>query len=97
MVQVGGLCQLTKAMAKSWSKFGINVNMVSPGFFETDLTKQISNTEEWVRCAQKTAICRNGLLKDIYGIVIFLSSEASNYILLKIFLLMVVLMQWVKN
>ena len=54
--------------------------MVSPGFFETDLTKQISNTEEWVRCAQKTAICRNGLLKDIYGIVIFLSSEASNYI-----------------
>ncbi|MFT5503439.1 MAG: NAD(P)-dependent dehydrogenase (short-subunit alcohol dehydrogenase family) [Gammaproteobacteria bacterium] len=29
----GGICQLTRAMAEAWSKYGICCNAIAPGFF----------------------------------------------------------------
>ena len=31
--------QMTKALAVEWAQYGINVNAVAPGFFETAMTK----------------------------------------------------------
>jgi len=35
----GGVTQLTRAMAQSWSQHGINCNAIGPGFFKTELTE----------------------------------------------------------
>ena len=37
----GGIAQLTRAMAEAWSRFGINVNAIGPGFFRTELTAAV--------------------------------------------------------
>ena len=77
----GGVVQLTRAIAQEWSKFGITCNAIGPGFFPTALTAPVFNNPDLVKMhAEKTAIGRNGEMKDIHGLAIFLSSDASAYI-----------------
>ena len=77
----GGVCQLTRAMAEEWSKFGICCNSIAPGFFPTELTEKVFADDNKANAlAQQTAIGRNGKLTDLYGAAIFLSSHASDYI-----------------
>ena len=77
----GGIVQLTRAIAQEWSRHGITCNAIGPGFFPTALTAPIFGDSELVKMhANKTAIGRNGEIKDIYGLAIFLASDASSYI-----------------
>lgn len=77
----GGITQITRAMAEAWSKDGINCNAIAPGFFPTELTAPVFDNEEMsAKFANQTAIGRNGVLGDLDGICVFLSSHASDYI-----------------
>lgn len=77
----GGILQLTRAISQEWSKNGITCNAIGPGFFPTSLTAPVFDDPELVKMhANKTAIGRNGEMKDIYGVAIFLASDASSYI-----------------
>jgi len=77
----GGICQLTRAMAEAWSRFGICCNALAPGFFPTELTAPVfDDPASSERFAQQTAIGRNGELEDLAGATIFLASPASAYI-----------------
>jgi len=77
----GGICQLTRAMAEAWSRYGICCNALAPGFFPTELTAPVfDNPESRERFAQQTAIGRNGELEDLAGATIFFASPASGYI-----------------
>ena len=40
-----GLVQLTKALALEWSRFGIRVNALCPGYIETDHSRFMTGTE----------------------------------------------------
>ncbi len=76
-----GVCQLTRAMAEAWSRYGITCNAIAPGFFPTDLTAAVFDNEasrQWA--ASQTAIGRNGEMTDLAGATIFLASPASGYI-----------------
>ena len=77
----GGVAQLTRAMAESWSKDGINCNAIAPGFFPTNLTKILFNdAEKQKKLAEQTAIGRNGELDDLKGPAVFFASDASKYV-----------------
>lgn len=77
----GGVGQLTRAMAESWSASGISCNAIAPGFFPTGLTAPVFEQKELTdKLAAQTAIGRNGELQDLDGITVFLASPASNYI-----------------
>lgn len=77
----GGIAQLTRAMAQSWSQSGITANAIAPGFFQTELTAQIfSDPERAALNARQTCIGRNGRLEDLDGPVLFLCSPASAYV-----------------
>jgi NAD(P)-dependent dehydrogenase (short-subunit alcohol dehydrogenase family) len=77
----GGILQLTRAIAEEWSPLGITCNAIAPGFFPTPLTAPVFNDPERAHLlAVQTAIGRNGALDDLTGAIVFLASDASNYV-----------------
>ncbi len=77
----GGLVQLTRAMAQEWSANGITCNAIGPGFFPTQLTAAVFGDLAAVqKNAAQTCMGRNGVLTDLYGLAVFLASNASSYI-----------------
>lgn len=77
----GGVAQLTRALAETYSKHGVLVNAIAPGFFNTGLTSVLFEDDELVESlAQRTMIGRNGEPEDFFGISVFLCSDACSYI-----------------
>lgn len=77
----GAIVQITKAMANEWAQYGINVNAIGPGYYETEMTAPLFADEKrraelFARIPQK----RFGLPSDLAGAAVFLASEASDYI-----------------
>ncbi|MFW5686831.1 MAG: 3-oxoacyl-ACP reductase FabG [Halanaerobium sp.] len=77
----GGVAQLTKALANEWTAEGINVNAIAPGYMDTDMnTALVNNPERNELIMSRIPAGRWGKPEDMKGIVIFLASEASNYL-----------------
>ena len=77
----GGVDQMTRAMAEAWSSDGICCNAIAPGFFPTEMTSPVYEDRQLVeQNATQTSIGRNGELRDLEGITVFLASSASDYI-----------------
>lgn len=76
-----GVGQLTRAMAEAWSRDGITINAIGPGFFPTELTQAVfDDPERAARNAAQTCMNRNGRMEDIDGPLVFLCSDASGYV-----------------
>ncbi len=77
----GGVAQLTKALSNEWAEEGINVNAVAPGYMDTDMnTALVNNPDRNKLIMSRIPAGRWGKAEDMKGIVIFLASEASNYL-----------------
>lgn len=75
---VGGL---TKALANEWAKYGINVNAIAPGYFKTNNTAALQKDETRnAEILSRIPSGRWGEPNDLAGAVVFLASEASNYV-----------------
>lgn len=77
----GGIGQLTKALSNEWSKYGVNVNAIAPGYIVTDNTQALR--EDKVRnqgILNRIPFGRWGTPEDLKGAVVFLASEASDYV-----------------
>lgn len=75
---VGGL---TKALANEWAKHNINVNAIAPGYFATNNTVALQADEN--RNAEilgRIPSGRWGKPSDMGGAIVFLASEASDYV-----------------
>jgi len=76
-----GIVMLTKALAEEWAQYNINVNAVAPGYFATPLVAdRLKDPEASRSIIESTPLRRVGGPEDIMGTVIFLASEASNFI-----------------
>jgi len=76
----GGVMQLTKALSNEWCALGINVNAIAPGYMKTKLTENLIDTDLGRTHTGRIPAGRWGEGKDLMGVVVFLASEASNYI-----------------
>lgn len=75
-----GIAGLTKSLAVSWSKKGIAVNCIAPGYFETDLAHVLKNDP--VRGPQimdRIPVGRWGQPSELAGLCVFLASDACQY------------------
>ncbi len=74
-----GLLGFTKSLAKEIASRGITVNAVAPGYIETAMTAAMP---EKAQAALKSQIPlgRIGSPEDVAQVVLFLASEAANYI-----------------
>lgn len=71
--------QMTKYLAEYLIKDNIRVNAISPGTFPSEATQQYPEFVE--KLAAKNPKNRIGEPDDLKGAVVFLASEASNYII----------------
>ncbi len=77
----GGILQLTKGLAVEWAPYKINVNAIGPGYFKTQQTAPLFADREWVKkTVARIPLGRTGIPQDLAGVVVFLASEASDYI-----------------
>ena len=74
-----GMIGLTKALAKEVASRGITVNVVAPGFIETDMTS-VLNEEIRKGALTQIPLSRFGQPEDIAATVAFLCSPAAGYI-----------------
>jgi len=74
-----GLVGFSKALAREVGPRGITVNVVAPGFVETDMTATLTEKQR-AELSDQVPLHRLGLVTDIAGAVLFLASPAGNYI-----------------
>ncbi|MCK4666730.1 3-oxoacyl-[acyl-carrier-protein] reductase [Candidatus Dependentiae bacterium] len=74
-----GLLGLTKSLAKEFGARNILVNAIAPGFIETEMTKQLSDSDREAYL-KIIPLKRFGSPEDVSNIVLFLSSELSSYV-----------------
>jgi NAD(P)-dependent dehydrogenase (short-subunit alcohol dehydrogenase family) len=77
----GGVRQMTMALADDWGAHGITVNCLSPGWFKTAQNKVLYEDAEWVEyLSDRIPLGRPGQPGDLDGAVVFLASDASEYV-----------------
>jgi gluconate 5-dehydrogenase len=77
----GGVKQLTMSLADDWGPHGITVNCLAPGWFKTAQNALMYENQEWVDyLCDRIPLKRPGRPNDLDGAVVFLASEASEYI-----------------
>lgn len=77
----GAIGQLTKAFANEWASQGVNVNAIAPGYIATDNTEALRNDPERSKfILARIPAGRWGEPEDFKGPVVFLASDASNYV-----------------
>ena len=78
----GGVAMFTKTAAVEWAKRGVRVNAVIPGTFNTPLLKQCvdENPAYGAEMLRRFPIDRFADTEEIAGACIFLSSDASSYV-----------------
>lgn len=77
----GGVSQLTKALANEWASRGVHVNAIAPGYMATDMnTRLINDPVRNQEILSRIPAARWGTPEDMKGVVVFLSSHASDYL-----------------
>jgi NAD(P)-dependent dehydrogenase (short-subunit alcohol dehydrogenase family) len=80
LVSKHGLLGLTRALAVEWGPWGVQVNLLCPGYIDTEMTADVKMDPErnaWV--LSQTPLGRWGVVRDVVGAGVFLASEASNF------------------
>ncbi len=77
----GAIDQLTKVLAIEWAEASVQVNSLAPTYFETDLTRPLyDDPERKAFIEDRTPMGRWGQPHELAGAVIFLASDASNFV-----------------
>ena len=74
-----GLLGFTKSLARELSSRNINVNSISPGFIDTDMTKALSD-DQIDNLSKNIPLGRIAESSEVSSVVSFLLSEESSYI-----------------
>jgi 2-deoxy-D-gluconate 3-dehydrogenase len=72
---------LTKALANEWTRHGVCVNAIAPGYIATDNTQALrDDTDRSRSILERIPAARWGRPEDLAGATVFLASRASDYV-----------------
>ena len=72
---------MTMSLAADWGPHGITVNCLAPGWFKTSQNAVLYENQEWVEyLIERIPLRRPGQPSDLDGAVVFLASDASQYV-----------------
>jgi NAD(P)-dependent dehydrogenase (short-subunit alcohol dehydrogenase family) len=77
----GGIVNLTRELAAQWGRYGVRVNALAPGWFPSEMTEVMFNSErslEWM--SQRTPMRRPGTESELDGPLLLLASRAGSFI-----------------
>ena len=74
-----GIVGFSKSLAREVGSRGITVNVVAPGFIQTDMTSALPD-EQREKLAAQIPLQRLGTVEDVAGAVLFLASRAGAYV-----------------
>jgi len=73
--------QLTMSLADDWGSHGITVNCLAPGWFKTSQNAVMYENKEWIDyLCERIPLKRPGQPQDLDGAIVFLASNASEYV-----------------
>jgi len=75
-----GLLHLTQAQALEWSRHGIRVNAMAPGYIETDMNREFFQSEPGLRLISRMPAKRLGRADELDGALLLLVSDAGSFI-----------------
>jgi 2-deoxy-D-gluconate 3-dehydrogenase len=76
-----GVMGITRALANEWAKHNINVNAIAPGYMATDNTAALqADAARNAAILDRIPAGRWGVPADLAGPVVFLASDAANYV-----------------
>ena len=73
------LLGFTKSLAREFASRNITVNIISPGFIETDMTKKLTD-EQQTSITKSIPLSRLGNSDDVANLAMFLASDKASYI-----------------
>ena len=77
----GGVVNFTKAVACELAKYNITCNCICPGYFETELTKEVLKTDDFKDYIKNSVpMQRYGKEGELNAGVIFLASQSASYV-----------------
>ena len=77
----GGVVNFTRAVAAELARYNITCNAICPGYFETELTKPVLDTERFQEFAKThVPMKRYGKEGELNSAVIFLAANESTYV-----------------
>jgi NAD(P)-dependent dehydrogenase (short-subunit alcohol dehydrogenase family) len=78
----GGLINLTRELAAQWSRYGIRVNALAPGFFATEMTEELLAEGSPARAfiERRTPLGRVGREHELDGGLLYLTTDMSSYV-----------------
>jgi len=74
-----GLMGFTKSLARELASRNVRVNLVSPGFIDTDMTRDLPE-EARAKMLESIPLGRMGTPEEVASVVAFLASDAASYV-----------------
>ena len=75
-----GVAGLTRALAVEWAPYGVTVNAIAPGVFETELNRDLLKGPRGQEFLARTPMRRFGRVEELVGAAVFLASDASSFV-----------------
>jgi gluconate 5-dehydrogenase len=77
----GAVKNLTRGMCTDWARYGLQINGIGPGYFDTPLNAALvanPQFDAWLKA--RTPAGRWGKVEELQGAAIFLASSASDFV-----------------
>ncbi len=74
------IIHMTRAMAMEWGPSGVNINVLCPGYIETELNRHHFETEAGRKLLALLPRKRIGKPEDLDGMIVYLASDSSRFV-----------------
>ena len=77
----GAVRMLTRGMCGDWARYGLQINGLAPGYFQTELNRHLVDDpefSEWL--CKRTPAGRWGRVEELCGAAVFLASSAADFV-----------------